>query len=171
MDITVLNLADKVPRVSSLEIAHFKEAVGRYATGVVVVSAQSNVGPVGFTCQTFGSLSLDPILISFAANANGHSWPLVREATTVGINILSAQQESLARVFATTGIDKFESVGWEPGPNGTPLLEGAIAHLEGQILSYSTHGDHDIAVVRIDHVASHPGEPLIYFRGGFDVLD
>jgi len=137
MDITVLNLADKVPRVSSLEIAHFKEAVGRYATGVVVVSAQSNVGPVGFTCQTFGSLSLDPILIS----------------------------------FATTGIDKFESVGWEPGPNGTPLLEGAIAHLEGQILSYSTHGDHDIAVVRIDHVASHPGEPLIYFRGGFDVLD
>ena len=170
MYITVLNRTGKVPSVSSLEIAHYKEVIGHYVTGIVVVSARTSEGPVGFTCQSFGSLSLDPILVSFSANANGHSWSKVRDVKTVGINILSSLQEPVARVFATTGIDKFEGIGWEPGPNGTPLLEGAVAHLEGEILSCSTHGDHDIAVVQINYVASQPGDPLIYYRGGFDVL-
>ena len=157
--------------MTSLDIAHFKEVVGHYVTGVVVVSAATSDGPVGFTCQTFGSLSLDPVLVTFAARLESKSWPKVRTAKAVGINILSSEQEALARVFATSGIDKFDGVVWSPGPHGTPLLEGALAHLEGTIVAVTTHGDHEVVVVSVEHALSHLGTPLIYYRGGFGFLD
>ncbi len=157
--------------MTSLDIARFKEVAGHYVTGVVVVSASTSDGPVGFTCQTFGSLSLVPMLVTFSARSESQSWPRVRDATFVGINILSSDQESLARVFATSGIDKFDGVGWSKGPGGAPLLEGALAHLEGTIEAVSTHGDHDVVVVRVEYASSHPGSPLIYYRGGFGLLD
>lgn len=156
--------------MSSLDIAHFKEVVGHYVTGVVVITATTSDGPAGFTCQTFGSLSLEPILVSFSAKTTGESWSRVQDADSVGISILSSEQEAIARVFSTTGIDKFAGVGWTAGPRGTPLLDGAIAHLEGQLLSRTTQGDHDIVVAGVDFVASHPGAPLAYYRGGFTAL-
>ena len=151
----------------SVDSEYYREVVGHYATGVVVITAQDDEGPAGFTCQTFGSLSLDPILVSFAANVHGRSWPRIRAARAVGVNVLSADQEPLAKVFATSGVDKFAGVAWSPAPLGSPLLEGALAHLEGEILSVTTHGDHDIAVVAINFVHAHSGVPLVYYRGGF----
>lgn len=162
--------ASKVPRVSSLEIAHYKEVVGHYVTGVVVITASTPNGLAGFTCQTFGSLSLEPILVSFAARSTGQSWSKVRDAEVIGVNILSSEQEALARVFATTGVDKFSGVGWSAGPSGAPLLDGAIAHLEGRMLHRTSEGDHDIVVAAIDYVSAHSGAPLVYYRGGFAEL-
>ena len=153
--------------MSSLDIAHYKEVVGHYVTGVVVITASSPEGLAGFTCQTFGSLSLEPILVSFAAKSSGESWSRVQRNDVIGINILSSEQEALARVFATTGVNKFDGVGWSAGPAGAPLLGGAIAHLEGRITHRVTQGDHDIVVTTIDFVAAHPGSPLTYYRGGF----
>ena len=153
--------------MSSLDIAHYKEVVGHYATGVVVITAMTGEGPVGFTCQTFSSLSLDPILISFAAESAGNSWQKIRRAEAVGFNMLAADQVNLARVFATSGIDKFADAPWTKAPHGSPLLGGALAHLEGQILSVTTHGDHDFAVVTIDYVQADAGSPLLYYRGDF----
>ena len=156
--------------VASLDVSHFKEVVGHYATGLVVVSAATPDGPAGFTCQTFGSLSLEPALVTFAASSDGQSWSIVRQCDLVGISILSAQQESLARRFAMSGVDKFDGVPWEKGPEGSPFIEGALAHIEGTISSLSTHGDHDVAVVEVRHAVAHNGHPLIYFRGGFTEL-
>ncbi len=157
--------------MSSLDITHYKEVVGHYVTGVVVITALSDDEPVGFTCQTFSSLSLDPILISFAAKSAGSSWPRIRGADAVGFNMLSVDQVELARVFATSGIDKFAGVRWTRAPHGSPLLEGALAHLEGRILSVTTHGDHDFAVVSIDFVQADAGSPLLYYRGDFGLPD
>jgi 3-hydroxy-9,10-secoandrosta-1,3,5(10)-triene-9,17-dione monooxygenase reductase component len=153
-----------------MDIAHFKEALGHYATGVVVVSAMTDEGPVGFTCQTFGSLSLEPTLISFAARSASNTWPKIHENEVVGVSILASDQEAVARCFATTGVDKFDGVSFHPGPLGSPLLNNALAHLEGRIVSVTTHGDHDIAVVHVEHVEVHEGMPLLYYRGGFNVL-
>ncbi len=145
--------------------------LGQFVTGVVLITASTADGPAGFTCQTFGSISLDPPLISFSARTASHSWPRIREVGVVGVNILSAEQESLARVFATTGTEKFAGVTWSPGPRGAPLVEGATAHLEGRVVSVSAHGDHDIVVVAVEFVASHTGRPLVFYRGGFSTLD
>jgi len=156
--------------VSALDVAHFKEVLGRYATGVVVITALSPEGPVGFTSQTFGSLSLEPMLISFAATTRSTSWPKIRDIGVIGVNILRDDQESIARAFATSGIDKFANVAWSSGQNGAPLIEGALATLEGRVEVVATYGDHDVVVVAVDQARAQNGEPLLYYRGGFNVL-
>ena len=134
----------------TVDVAHFKEVLGHYATGLVIVSATTSDGPAGFTCQTFGSLSLEPPLVTFAAATEGHSWGLVRQSSLVGISILSADQEPLARRFATSGVDKFEGMPWEKGPDGSPLLDGALASLAPYF---------GCAVVGLDTGEEHPGRP------------
>ncbi len=156
--------------MSSLDVSHFKEVLGHYATGLVVVCATTTDGPAGFTCQTFGSLSLDPPLLTFAAGVDGQSWSRVKECRVVAVSILSAEQEPLARQFATSGVDKFDGVAWEKAPGGSPVLEGALAHIEGTVVTLSTHGDHDVAVVEVSYVHARSGRPLIYYRGGFAEL-
>jgi len=157
--------------MSSLDVAHFKEVLGHFVTGVVVVTAIGPDGPAGFTCQTFGSLSLDPALVSFAANRAGHSWPVVHASGVVAISVLESDQEVVARVFAASGTNKFDGIGWTPSPNGAPYLDGALAHIDGRIVDVNAYGDHDIAVVAVEHCISHPGGPLLYYRGGFTVFD
>lgn len=156
--------------MTSIDVAHFKEVLGHYATGLVIVAAATADGPAGFTCQSFGSLSLEPALVTFAASTQGHSWGLVRQSEYVGISILGADQEPLARRFATSGGNKFDGSPWEKAPDGSPLLDGAIAHLEGRMSIITTHGDHDVAVVVVSYVHARSGHPLIYFRGGFGEL-
>lgn len=156
--------------MTAVDEAHFKEVLGHYATGLVVVSGATDDGAAGFTCQTFGSLSLEPAMVMFAAASAGSSWSRVRECSRVGISILAADQEPLARRFATSGVDKFDGVAWERAPEGSPLLEGALAHIEGIVSVITSHGDHDVAVVDVTFVRAHSGHPLIYFRGGFGEL-
>jgi 3-hydroxy-9,10-secoandrosta-1,3,5(10)-triene-9,17-dione monooxygenase reductase component len=162
--------AGRVVEVSAPDVERFKEVSGHFVTGVVVVTASSTDGLAGFTCQTFGSLSLEPMLISFSASTASTSWPKVRRADSVGINILESRQERLARVFATSGRDKFADLAWSPAPRGAPLIDGALAHLEGSVVDVTAHGDHDLVVVAIDYVRRHDGSPLVYYRGGYGVL-
>ena len=154
----------------TVDESHYKEVVGRFATGVAVVTGVTPEGPAGFTCQTFGSLSLEPIIISFAAALTSQSWPRVRVRGVLGVNVLAEDQEALARVFAVSGAEKFRDVSWSDGPQGSPLLDRALAHLEGHVLSTARHGDHEFVTVAVDHVAAHAGKPLLYYRGGFGLL-
>ena len=154
----------------ALDVEQFKDALGRYASGLVVVTAITSEGPAGFTCQTFGSLSLEPPLVLFAAASTGSSWSRVREEPVLGISVLSDTQESVARRFATSGVDKFEGHSYELGPAGAPLLAGALAHLEGHVLEIRPHGDHDVCVVELTYVHADDGGPLVYFRRGFGSL-
>ena len=141
--------------------------MGHFCSGVVIVTAQTPNGPAGFTCQTFGSLSLEPILVMFSAGQSSQSWPKIREVGNLVINILAADQERLARVFATSGVDKFDAVSWEPATNGAPMLGGALAHIEGTVNDVVTYGDHDVVIVDVTHVHATSGLPLAYFRGGY----
>lgn len=144
--------------------ASFREALSHFATGVAVVTATTEFGPTGFTCQSFGSLSLDPPLVTFAARVTGTSWPRIRAVESLAINVLRAGHEGIARTFATSDIDKFAGVRHAPGHTGAPVLADALMVLEGEIVSSVTHGDHDVAVVAVHHATLSGGEPLVYFR-------
>jgi 3-hydroxy-9,10-secoandrosta-1,3,5(10)-triene-9,17-dione monooxygenase reductase component len=89
----------------------------------------------------------------------------------VGINILRHDQEPVARAFARSGVDKFIGVPWRSAPNGSPFLDGCLAYLEGAIREVATHGDHDVIVAELDFAATEPGEPLVYYRGQYRLLD
>jgi 3-hydroxy-9,10-secoandrosta-1,3,5(10)-triene-9,17-dione monooxygenase reductase component len=156
--------------VASFDNAHCKEVLGHYVTGIVIVTAMTPEGPAGFTCQTFGSLSVDSALVFFAATSTSPSWQRVRQVGVVGINILRDDQEPLARGFAVSGVDKFAGVPWIAAPNGSPFLEGSLAYLEGTIREVTNHGDHDIIVAELDFASTEPGGPLVYYRGGYRVL-
>ncbi|MGD9531361.1 MAG: flavin reductase family protein, partial [Pseudonocardia sp.] len=90
--------------------AAMREVLGHFASGVVVVTASAPGGPLGFTCQSFASLSLDPPLVSFAPALTSTTWPRIREIGSFCLNELAREQESVSAGFARRGIDRFAGI-------------------------------------------------------------
>ena len=111
---------------STFDGARFREVMGHFATGVTIVTAIEEGLPVGFTCQTFTSLSLEPPLVALAPGKNSTSWPRIARTGSFCVNVLSEDQEALCRGFAVSGGPKFEGVAWHPAPGtGSPVIEGS----------------------------------------------
>lgn len=153
----------------TLDAAHLKQVMGHFCTGVTIVTAMDGDDPVGFTAQTFQSLSLDPPLVLFCPQKTSSTWPRIQSAGSFCVNILGDDQEALCRAFAASGSDKYRGVGWKPGPaTGAPVLGGVIAWVEASIESEHDGGDHVIVIGRIvDLRVEHEGRPLVFYRGGF----
>jgi 3-hydroxy-9,10-secoandrosta-1,3,5(10)-triene-9,17-dione monooxygenase reductase component len=154
-----------------------RSVLGRFCTGVTVVSAVTETGtPVGFACQSFSSLSLDPPLVSFSVARGSASWPRIARAGAFCVSVLAADQLAACRAFAVsgaTGADKFAGLDWSPAPgSGAPRLAGALAWVDCAIQAVHTGGDHLIVVGRVQALAVGREEagPLLFYRGGFGEL-
>ena len=152
---------------SAIDQARFREVLGHFATGVTIVTAMEEEGPVGFTCQSFTSLSLDPALIALAPAKSSTSWPKIAAAGAFCVNILSASQEALCRSFATSGADKFAGVGWSTAATGAPVLDGALAFIDCHLEHIHDAGDQELVVGRVLDMGVGEGTPLLYYRSGF----
>ncbi|CAN5561796.1 flavin reductase family protein [soil metagenome] len=162
---------DVTGEVTRADPIEFRRILGHFCTGVVVVTAYGD-RPVGMTCQSFSSLSLDPPLVLFSPARTSTTWPLIRGIGRFAINILSAEQESICRRFAVSGGDKFADVLWKPGLTGSPLLDGAVAHLECVLHEVLPGGDHDIVIgrpVAVGQTASL--SPLLFFQSRYGTFD
>ncbi|MGH9131964.1 MAG: flavin reductase family protein [Acidimicrobiales bacterium] len=149
--------------------ARFREVLGHFASGVTVITTATPEGPRGFTCQAFAALSLTPALVAFAPSRSSATWAHISAANTFCVNVLNADQERLARVFATTGADRFAGVGWTAGVTGTPILADVLAWAECRLLHTHPAGDHLLVVgeaIELGTGARHAG-PLVFYRGGF----
>jgi 3-hydroxy-9,10-secoandrosta-1,3,5(10)-triene-9,17-dione monooxygenase reductase component len=150
------------------DAARFRQVLGHFATGVVVIAGLQDRTPVGLTVQSFTSLSLDPPLVSFAVGRNSSTWPKLREAGAFSINMLAEDQEALCRTFATSGADKFAGVGWKAGATGSPLLNDVLAWIECRVEVEHDAGDHILVIGRVvDLDIGREGRPLLFYRGGF----
>jgi flavin reductase (DIM6/NTAB) family NADH-FMN oxidoreductase RutF len=146
----------------------FRRILGHFCTGVIIVTALDEATPVGMTCQSFSSLSLDPPLVLFSASHTSTSWPRIQRAGSFAVNILADDQEPLCRRFATSGADKFASIDWSIGAAGAPLLAGCLAHIECRLQSVTVAGDHDIVIGEPLAMDEDPSrDPLVYFRSGY----
>jgi flavin reductase (DIM6/NTAB) family NADH-FMN oxidoreductase RutF len=152
---------------SSFDGARFREVLGHFASGVTVVTAMEEGEPVGFTCQSFTSLSLDPPLVALAPAKSSTSWPRIAQAGAFCVNILSDRQEALCRDFAVSGGDKFAGVPWHLGAAGTPVLDGVLAWAECELGIIHDAGDHELVTGRVLHLGIGDGGPLLFYRGGF----
>lgn len=152
---------------SNFDEARFREVLGHFATGVAVVTAMDDGAPVGFTCQAFSSLSLDPPMVALAPGKSSTSWPRIARAARFCVNVLAEDQEALSRDFARSGGDKFTGVGWRPAGNGAPLLDGVLAWIECTFVEAHEAGDHELVVGRVEDMGVNGGRPLLYYRGGF----
>ncbi|HEV7870413.1 MAG TPA: flavin reductase family protein, partial [Modestobacter sp.] len=107
--------ADVPPAVVDPRV--MRDVLGHFVSGVTVVTAMGADGPLGFTCQSFSSLSLDPPLVAFAPARTSTTWPRLREAGRFCVNVLAEEQSDLSRQFARSGTDKFAGVSWAPSPH------------------------------------------------------
>ncbi|WP_406269458.1 flavin reductase family protein [Streptomyces sp. NBC_00191] len=147
----------------------FRRALGHFATGVTVVTAYDEMGPAGFACQSFASLSLDPPLIAFMVARRSTTWPRIAGAGAFCVNVLGAHQGELCRGFAVSGADKFAGVPYDRAPaTGSPRLESVPAWIDCTIQAVHTGGDHLIVVGRVAALgAADEAAPLLFHRGKF----
>ena len=158
-----------VPRIVDPEV--MRDVLGHFASGVTVVTALPDDGPIGFTCQSFSSLSLDPPLVAFAPARTSRTWSLLREIGRFCINVLDEGQDDVSQRFARSGADKFDAVSWLPSPHGAPVLEGVVAWIDAELWAEYDGGDHTIAVARVLDLGAHPDRrPLLYHRGSYGLL-
>lgn len=154
----------------------FRDVLGCFASGITVITTMSGDEPVGMTCQSFSSVSLDPPLITFVPARTSRAWPLIQRAGRFCVNVLAADQEHVSAQMASKGVDKFAGIEWEPAEvTGSPVIAGTLAHLDCTIAAVYEGGDHFIVVGRVEHLAPHPadatGEPLLYFKGRYRTTD
>lgn len=157
---------DMNPSFSSQE---FRQVLGQYPTGVVVVSALvPGEAPVALTIGSFSSISLDPPLVGFYPSKDSSTWPKIAAQGRFCINVLSAEQEVLCRAFAQKGPDKFAGVPWHPAPSGSPIIDGAVAWIDCEMEDVQTLGDHFLVVGRVTALDTEARDlPLLFFRGGY----
>jgi 3-hydroxy-9,10-secoandrosta-1,3,5(10)-triene-9,17-dione monooxygenase reductase component len=148
--------------------AAMREVLGHFASGVVVVTAGGPDGPLGLTCQSFASLSLDPPLVMFAPARTSSTWPRIRNVGTFCVNVLAEDQEELSVGFARSGVDKFAGVSWRRGPDDAPVLDGVCAWIGCTLWREYDGGDHTIVVGRVHDLAADPSKsPLLFHRGRY----
>jgi flavin reductase (DIM6/NTAB) family NADH-FMN oxidoreductase RutF len=164
--------------------------MGRFATGISVVttfedsgpsgphkpSDPSSAKPAGITVNALSSVSLEPPLVMVALDRSRFITPMVRSFGRYAVNVLGEDQRALSDCFAhapvSPGREAFCGASWSPGPTGLPLLDGAIATLECTVVQTFSAGDHDLFIGRVDSLGAAGDEaedggaaiPLLYFR-------
>jgi len=149
----------------------FRRALGRYPTGVTVVTTRSpRSGPIGLTVNSFASVSLYPPLILWSLGEDSANAADFLAAEYFTINVLANDQAALARQFARTEGDRFADVALRDGCGGAPILEQALSVFECRQEAVHPGGDHHILVGRVARFTTRPGHPLVFHEGEFRTL-
>jgi 3-hydroxy-9,10-secoandrosta-1,3,5(10)-triene-9,17-dione monooxygenase reductase component len=149
----------------------FKDAMSRFTTGVTIVSGLEEGRPVGFTCQSFVSLSIDPPFVAVAPARTSTSWPRIAQTGAFCVNVLGDHQEDVCRGFAVSGGDKFDGVVWHPAPaTGAPVIEGSLAWVDCRVELVHDAGDHELIIGKVLDLGTNDGSPLLFYRSEFATL-
>ncbi|MFC7588799.1 flavin reductase family protein [Nonomuraea antimicrobica] len=157
-----------------LDSRRFRQVLGRFATGVVAITAVDPLDgqPCGLAANSFTSVSLDPPLVAFCVAYTSTSWPKVRGAKVVTVNVLSEDQQPVCAQMAAKGGDKFAGLEWTGSPGGNPVLDGALAWIDCAVEAEHPAGDHVIVVARVLQLDTYAeGGPLVFFRGAYGSFD
>lgn len=144
----------------------FRDALGRFATGITVVTADSARGPLGMTVNSFASVSLDPPLILWSPAKSSHRFQVFESAEYFAVHVLSVDQEDICHSFSRSG-HAFETLNWGRSEHGVPLIEGCLSRFECRTKAVHDGGDHVIVVGEVIRVAVAEGEPLLVWRGNY----
>ena len=158
----------EAPPDASLDTATLRRALGRFVTGVTVVTTRDAGGaPLGFTANSFASVSLDPPLVLVCVGHEVERFDVYHRCSEFAINVLGDSQRALSSRFATEHPDRFGGVRWRPGAHGAPILAGCIAALECATWRRIEAGDHMILIGRVLRCEDSGDRPLVYWRGSY----
>jgi flavin reductase (DIM6/NTAB) family NADH-FMN oxidoreductase RutF len=154
----------------SVDGADFRQALSRLAAGVTIITTVDAEGrKLGLTATAVTSVSLDPPLVLACIDNRSRTIEAIEDGARFIIHFLAADQEAIARQFASRSDDKFAGVAYEWSDGGAPRLEGALASVECVTYAWYPGGDHTILIGRVVEVQTRDDDaaPLMYFRGQF----
>lgn len=160
-----------------LDPATFRSILGRFASGVTIVTARDSHGTDhGMTVSAFCSLSLQPPLVLMCIERSTAMHDVLHQATHLAVNVLASTQESLSRRFSEPTDDRFAGIGYSRGVTGAAILHDVLAHLECRLVDRHPGGDHCIIVGEViagevHTPAARAERPLLYYRGGYSQLE
>jgi flavin reductase (DIM6/NTAB) family NADH-FMN oxidoreductase RutF len=147
----------------------FRDALGRFTTGVTVITCGTPTGPLGITANSFASLSLTPPLVLWSPAKSSSRYPFFMAADHFAIHVLGREQEELCRAFARSG-DAFDGLDWAMSEDGAPLIDGCLSRFECKLAATHDGGDHSILVGRVTRVTTRAGAPLLFHGGQYGGL-
>jgi flavin reductase (DIM6/NTAB) family NADH-FMN oxidoreductase RutF len=160
--------ASRGERAPAFDERQFRDALAQYATGVTIVAARTTAGRyVGFTANSFNSVSLDPPLVIWSLARRSASLPGFEGAERYAVNVLGASQVELARRFSRPHADRFAGVDFRLGWSEAPLINGCIAWLECRHHARHRAGDHELFVGEVMTVERAPGQGLVFHHGRY----
>ncbi len=146
----------------------FRDVLGRYCSGVTVVTTVSNGVPVGMTCQSFTSVSLDPPLVAFLPTRQSRAFQAIQRSGHFCVNFLAADQQQISNTFASRAEDKFEGLDWTLTKGGSALLDGVVGYVDCTVQTVHEAGDHWIVVGKVvDLSVGEAVDPLLYYGGSY----
>lgn len=171
-----VTMTDHPPHIfdpSDADPRAFRDALGRFATGVCVVTCNTPDGPLGITANSFASVSLDPPLVLWSPAKNSYRHPLFCAAERFAIHVMGSEQEAICNGFAKTG-DAFDDCTLSYDAHGTPLIEGCLSRFECSLEAAHDAGDHTILVGHVHRVSARPkgapDAPLLFHAGFYGRL-
>jgi flavin reductase (DIM6/NTAB) family NADH-FMN oxidoreductase RutF len=144
-----------------------RKIMGHFATGVTVVTTGGAAGAHGLTANAVASLSLDPPLVLVAVDMKAHSIDFLKANRCFAINILTLEQETISRRFATPGPKDFHDLAVRTGETGAPILADCLAFVDCRVVDILPGGDHDIFIGQIVAGELYEGHPLLYYSGKY----
>jgi flavin reductase (DIM6/NTAB) family NADH-FMN oxidoreductase RutF len=154
--------------VGTFSERELRDSLGRFATGVTVVTTMTPTGPLGITVNSFSSVSLDPPLVLWSPARKSSRFPQFEASSHFAIHVLAADQRPLAERFTRDG--GFDGLAFGRGLGDAPLIDDCAARLECLHAAHHDGGDHLIVVGEVLRIAREDRPPLLYYRGGYRSL-
>jgi flavin reductase (DIM6/NTAB) family NADH-FMN oxidoreductase RutF len=180
----------------AIEKDFFRQVMGRFATGVTVVTAKNEATIGGITVNAFCSVSLNPPLVLVCIDLRSNTLPIMRQSGAFAVNMLTDQQEHLSRCFALPSSERYEHfchANYRAAATGAPILDDILAFVDARIVAEYPGGDHAIFLGQVEamgigskiafgheadashaaliahngHIPVEEENPLAYYRGQY----
>jgi 3-hydroxy-9,10-secoandrosta-1,3,5(10)-triene-9,17-dione monooxygenase reductase component len=156
--------------VKPIEARRLRDALGHYASGITVVTGHDGDEPIGFTCQSFYSVSIEPPLVSFSVMKTSTTYPRIAPLGRFAVNVLAHDQSAVSGQFARKGTDKWAGINWSRTAAGNPIVDGSLMWMDCELWAEHDAGDHLIVLGRVVELSPegwHDGDPLLFYKGQY----
>lgn len=151
--------------------ARYRQVLGHFCTGVTVITAAGENGPIGFACQSFAALSIEPPLVLFCPGKHSRSWPVIEQTGAFCVNLLAEDQRDVSVRFGAPVSDRFIGMRGYTAPSGSPIIDDALTWIDCHVHDVYPGGDHHIVLGHVDHLGpASDAKPLLFNRGRYTGL-
>jgi 3-hydroxy-9,10-secoandrosta-1,3,5(10)-triene-9,17-dione monooxygenase reductase component len=152
----------------------FRNVLGQFCTGITVITTVHEDVPIGFACQSFAALSLDPPLVLFCPTKQSRAWKAIEASGKFCVNMLHENQQHVSAQFGSRAEDKFAGIDWRPSELGSPVIDGGLAHIDCTVHSVHDGGDHFVVFGGVQSMSEPHAikpRPLLFYRGEYTGIE